>query len=299
LLLLVTLGLFSAVHPAWSQEAIPLQELQIAFLPEYDQPAMLVIYRATLPDGIALPASVTLPIPASVGDPLAVAWRDSGGSLLNARYTRTVDGEWARIAVEAEGSQIQLEYYQPLATQGDRRSFTFHWPGGALIESLRYEVQQPPLATDFEVTPPAQEQRVSSQDQLTYHLGDMGRVEIAQEFTIGIAYDNPTGSLTTSLLMPTSPIVPAEPASRRTPDLTDYLPWAAGGVGLVLVVAGAFLYLRAQRREASTPPRRRHRPDRGEGEGGLDAGTIFCHNCGTRASVTDQFCRQCGTRLRR
>jgi hypothetical protein len=261
---------------------------------------MLVIYRAKLPDGIALPASVTLPIPASVGEPLAVAWRDANGSLLNTRFTRTVEGEWAMIRVEAESPEIQLEFYQSLTMEGDRRSFVFEWPGGLVIEAFGYEIQQPPLASDMEISPAAAEHRVSEQDHLTYYLADLGRVGASQTVRIEIAYRNPTDSLTSELLESASPISPVEPPSRATPDLTAYLPWAAGGMGLILVTAGGFLYLRANRRDARGTARRRRPPLHGEGEpgDGLDAGTVFCHNCGTRASVSDQFCRQCGTRLR-
>jgi len=298
--LLLSAALLFGVQPARSQEPTELKELQIAFRPEYDQAAMLVIYRATLPDGAVLPASVTLPIPESVGDPHAVAWMDADGRLLNARFTRTEEGDWARIRVEAESPEIQLEYYQPLTMEGDRRSFVFQWPGGVLVEALGYEVQQPPLAADFEISPPAAEQRISEQDQLTYYLADLGRAEASRTVRIEITYRRPTDDLTTELLEPSSPISPVEPARSGTPDLTDYLPWMAGGMGLILVVAGVFLYVRVNRREVRVPTRQRHGSRRGEGEAvdGLDTATTFCHNCGTRSSVSDQFCRQCGTRLR-
>jgi hypothetical protein len=52
-----------------AQDKIALSTLQIQIWPEYDKPAVLVIYNLTLSDTTSLPTSVSIPIPIVAGEP--------------------------------------------------------------------------------------------------------------------------------------------------------------------------------------------------------------------------------------
>ncbi len=278
---------------AFAQEAQRVVRLEIALWPEYDRSAVLVIYRAELPPDTSLPATVQLPIPAGVGEPHAVASSGPSGELLNAPFTRRVEGEWATIAIETNSRIVWLEFYQDLTRQDDRRSFTFVWPGGVEVESVAYELQQPFDASNVEAVPSPESQRLG-EDGLLYFQRELGPAEATGELTIQISYSKPTAGLSADFLQPVSPLGRPETTQGDTTDFSQALPLIAGGALAVLVGLGGLYYFRLRPRPA--PARRRRRPAR---KAELDPATTYCHNCGTAADLSDRFCRNCGERLRR
>lgn len=58
---------------AFAQGNLTLSSVEVDLWPEYDQPAVLVIYRVVLPASVVLPADLTLRIPAAAGEP--ARWR--------------------------------------------------------------------------------------------------------------------------------------------------------------------------------------------------------------------------------
>jgi len=267
-----------------------LQRLEIALWPEYDQAAILVIYRFQLEADTPLPALVELPIPSSVGEPNAVAWQDADQALFDAAHTIEAAGDWATVRIEMEQSRSgQLEYYADLQIIDDLRSFRFDWPGGVEIESLAYEVQQPVSAIDLTIGPEPDRQS-SGPFRLTYHLAELGPQAAGVSWSIDLSYRKADSILSVEALQPLG-----EPASATgaANDSSALLPWVLGGLGVVVVAGGVAYYLRS--RPAPAAPRRR----RGASVAPtLEASAIFCHQCGTKAQISDKFCRNCGTRLR-
>jgi len=158
------------------EQAQSLARLEVALWPEYDQPGVLVMYRAQLPAGAKLPVQVPLEIPASVGEPHAVAVRHADGGLFTAGYTRTVHGDWATIAITADVADVQLEYYAPLDTSKPERKLTWTWPGGIPVQDLAIEVQRPMTATSLQLGPGTAQFAVLT-DGLTYGHLDLGAVK--------------------------------------------------------------------------------------------------------------------------
>jgi len=279
---------------SFAQEATAIERLEIAFWPEYDQPAVLVIYRITLPAGTPLPAQVSVSIPAAVGEPLAVAWLNEAGDLLLAQYERQVQGEWATIRLTTESLQAQLEYYAELPVEAQIRRFTFTWPGGQALGALAYEFQEPSGATEVTISPAPTEQRVAGSG-LTLRSADLGPQAANAQVEIRFSYERSTSQLTIQ------PEVPQEEATKgSTPDLRTFLPWVVGGLGVVLLLGGGYWWLRLRNEEHASRARRRSvRKHRRDEQGEVDASPVYCHNCGTLASVSDHFCRRCGIQLRR
>ena len=276
------------------QATAGLQRLEVALWPEYDRTATLVIYRFQLDAETTLPAVVELPIPSSVGEPNAVAWQNADQSLFDAPHTIESDGEWATVWIEMEQSRTgQLEYYADLEIVDDLRSFRFDWPGGIQIEALAYEVQQPVTATDLTIGPEPDRQSPGPFG-LTYHLAELGPQAAGVSWAIELSYRKPDAILSVEALQPLG--VPAAGTSAAG-DSSALVPWVLGGLGLTVVAGGIVYYLRS--RPALPAPRRR----RGAAvertlERTLEVSAVFCHQCGSKAQVSDRFCRNCGTRLR-
>ena len=73
LIVLIFLAVMLPPLSTAAQEKISLSQLEIDLWPEFDQPSMLVIYKATLPSGVSLPVDLTFRIPLAAGSPSAVA----------------------------------------------------------------------------------------------------------------------------------------------------------------------------------------------------------------------------------
>jgi len=290
-----------AAAPAAQQAPVDLQHLEVALWPEFDRPAVLVIYRFELAPTTPLPARLALPIPAGTGELHALAYVDPEGQLLNIedRSFQTQDG-WTTVLFSTLGQQGQLEYYADLVRSGDQRSFQFDWPGGVNLDSFGFEVQQPPTAVDFAVVP-APSNRAAGENGLTHLFGTLQPTGPEWTTRIELSYQKADALLSAdSLQAPEQqPALGqlAPPAGGL--DLQTALPWALGGLGVVLLGAGVFWYLRLSR-PAPARAKQERRPPRQGRKGGaeIEASPIYCHNCGTRAGASDVFCRQCGTKLR-
>jgi hypothetical protein len=280
-----------------AQTSPQIESAEVHLWPEYDRAEVLVIYRILLASDTQLPTTLRLPIPAAVGEPHAVAVAGPGGALLNAPYQRTVAGDLAILAIEASSLQVQLEYYEPLARDGDRRSYVFRWPGGVEARSLAVEVQEPVGATDFQVDPPAAARRMGDLG-LVYQRVEVGPVTAAQAPTVSLAYRKATGTLSAEALGAGSPLDIPATGDRSRLDWLSLAPWLVGAFGLVLVLVAGVWYLRLGRAGGGPPGERRRASRAAPDEGVGGPAPVYCHQCGTPASSSDRFCRHCGTRLR-
>ena len=268
---------------ASAQGPASLASLQVALWPEYDRQAVLVILQAQLPADSPLPTSISLPMPASAGEPHAVANASPDGGLVNARYERSVSGDWAQISIEAESTAIWLEYYDELTTDGRQRSFTYLWPGTIGVETFGYEVQQPLGASALAISPPAPLETTDNQG-LTIWSADLGSLAVGQEQAIEVSYARALDGLTVALLDPSTVSL--------TPPETLPSGWALPAIvaGLGLAGVGAYWFVRRRPAKHRARPRRSPKAVRKN---------RFCHQCGAQAQAADRFCRQCGTELRR
>lgn len=301
---LIILSLLLMALPASAQVGPTIEQLEISLWPEFDRSAVLVIYRFLLAEDTLLPAQVSLPIPAEVGEPHAVAWQDAEGELYDTSYERQVSGNWATITLEVESRFGWLEFYQDLDFDGARRTFSFTWPGGYSANNLSYEVQEPFEASDLNVDPPATSSSPGT-DGLNYHSADLGPLFPTSEFAITFSYSKSDDTLSVDTISDPAPLPTSFEFAPTggTPDLAELVPWILGGVGGLLILVAAFLFVRYQRERArgapSRKPRKRRRSSVEEQPNEIDASLFFCHNCGSKASASDFYCRRCGTQLRR
>ncbi len=276
-----------------AQDTPRAKSLEVALWPEYDRSEMLVIMRMQLADDVSLPTTVELPIPTRVGEPSAVAkWDPESGPNDQVQWELNEDGEWSTLAIDTDRPGVWLEYYDALTLDGSERSYSFQWPGGFAIGSLRFKVQEPQAAESMLVTGAAE---VVVEDGIRYHIVDVGSLNSSESFRVDVSYNNPSGQLTNPAM-----IVRPEETRGSTPDLSAWLPYVIGGFGVLMLALGGILWVRLRREGESGSTRRRHRRTAaGASPSAKDAlEQRFCHYCGTRANAEDNYCRSCGTKLR-
>lgn len=280
-----------------AQSEIRLARMEVALWPEYDEPSMLVLYKAALPAEVTLPVELTFRIPVAAGEPHAVALQQPGGTLMTATYTRQVSGDWALITFTATSPQVWLEYYDPgLNKEGRQRQFEYQWPGDYAVDSFLIEVQQPTGSTDLRVSPVTVTSN-QGQDGLLYHTADVGSFEAGEPFTISVEYQKEGDALSADDLevLPSAPLT-TDDSGRFNP--RTLLPWALGFLGLLLLAGGGWWFWRTSREEAPARERGRRRAPSKTVDSAAPGDGIYCHQCGKRAAAGDRFCRSCGARLR-
>jgi hypothetical protein len=274
---------------------------------------VLVIYRITLPPEATLPVELTMRIPVEAGDPHAVAVRQ-GGSPFSVTYDRQVSGGWALITFTATSPEAQIEYYDPRLTKtGIARGFEFTYPGDYAADALLVQVQQPVGASQMQLSE-GQLTTSTGQDGLTYFATTPRPNAAGQEYRLSLNYQKSSDALSAESLQ-VEPAAPLSSADAGPAGWTALLPWLLGALGLLLVLGGGWWYWQSGREGAANlgelfgrrkggkthTASARHRSSRAADADAPAVSarqTIYCHQCGKRATAGDRFCRACGQRLR-
>ena len=289
---------------ASAQQALSFSQIQVEIWPEYDQPAVLVIYRGQLTMSAGSgPVQVELRIPAGAGEPNAVAFAVDG-QLFNAPYNRVPEGEWALIQFETEVPGFQLEYYdQALSIEAENRHYQFIWPGDAAVQDFSLIVQQPAGAAEFLLNPALPPAQVGG-NGLNYYQGSVGSLAAGQSFALDVHYQKFDDRLTLEQLEGGAPLDSEAVNSSVLPSANLWL----GGLILIGLIGALVYWVTASQRlrRSRVKPRRGQRgvvkPSARRAQAKLvnaDAKPVYCQDCGQRSQAQDQFCRSCGTKLRR
>jgi hypothetical protein len=288
LFLFVLLALLVAPVPAHAQTPITFSSVYIRLWPEYDDPAMLVMYDFELPRDVDLPINFTIALPPEALLH-AIAYYQDG-----LKYVPESDViiNQSEITIRLTQRAIyHLEYYLPLATEGTRRTFTYTWSGQYATEQLLLELI-PPLniynfsAPDFVV--PRGKHTETNQD--IFHTLTLTNLPVGETRQFPIAYDRDTDELVGS-----KPNLPSIPTDSSTGNVTfsTYTPLILGVLGVLLIGGGIVAFILNNQSKPS-PARHRHAPAAEK-----DSKVVYCSECGKRATSADRFCRSCGTSLRR
>jgi hypothetical protein len=280
--------------PAQAQSEVRLSSVSVDIWPEYDQPAVLVIYHISVSPSATPPVSLNLRIPAQA-EVFAVAISDPVNGLLNTPYDRIVQGSWATLTITANSKDVQVEYYEPLVKNGIARHIAYEWAGDYAVDTFAVILQQPVGATNM-VTTPTLQQNAVGQDGFVYFQSASQPLTAGQNYTLTADYQKTTDALSTTGL----PVQPTQPLNASTPGRVTnnaVLPLVLAGVGGALIifgiVGGLYLWKNGTRRSGAS--RKRHAQAQQVNE--TDA--IYCHQCGKRAQPGDVFCRTCGMRLQK
>ena len=286
--LTLTWTLFGAMAAA-PQSGVVFTTLGIDLWPEYDRPGVLVIYRASIAPGVALPAPVTFQIPAAAGSPTAVAERQTNGQLVTLPFERRVEGDTAFIELTASRPVVQMEYYDPaLERDGALHRFTFTWSSDHQVGALSVSAQQPDLAQNLTTTPPATS-RAPGIDGLMYHTISLAAMKAGESVAVQLSYEKVSDQLSTETMLAAEPI-PSAPVAG-----------SGGGTSATQIVVSviAALMVVAMVAAAGVLRSRRRLPRSGGLAPDAAAGTArFCTQCGEEGGPNDRFCARCGASLR-
>jgi hypothetical protein len=307
----VTLALVVALCafalPAQAQsEAIALASLQIELWPEFDKPATLVILAGRLESAVALPAEVTVRLPAASGGPFAVATRSASDELTNAPYTTTLSGGQILVTFQTDLADFHVEYYDPALTiTGQARDYSFSWTTDYAVRDAAIRVQEPVDTTNL-TADPALTPAGPGDYGLNYYISTLGALNAGQTVSLHLSYSKSSSALSSTVA--TSP-TPAQ-VSKGAPliDATS-LGVGAGAAAVVLVLTGgAYWYVQNRRQWQGGKSRNagrntaRHRPRRPGQDVAASSQVLpasFCPQCGQRLQPGDLFCRQCGAPARK
>lgn len=268
--------------PGAAQEKPRFASLQLEIWPEFDRPkAALVILKGELAADVALPAAVSLRLPAS-GEPTALAFATAARSeLFNLEHERTYGDDFITLRFETSHRFLQVEFYDPLATDTPERRFTYVWPGDAAVERLIVRLQEPALARALSVKPDLGA-GTTGPDGLRYRSAELGALAAGTRLPVEIRYTK------------TDPQTSAEILGLKAPASTP--PATAGSSaplpGWVLIVAISAVLLIAAGAAALGWRRRAKAFAARAGDGG------FCTQCGSRLASGDRFCWKCGAPVR-
>jgi hypothetical protein len=291
-LLLAILIVILIPTPIHAQDELHLSLVSVDIWPEYDQPAVLMIYRVTLAPETRLPVSLSLRIPSGM-QINAVAVVDPIKGLINTPYDNSLQGQWSVIKLSTNSLQVQVEYYAPLVKDGITRHVVFEWPGDYVLDTMEVNFLRP-LGAESVTISQAPIGTSPGQDGLTNYRLRAVNLPAGQSFILKIDYQRNTDALSISSLSVQAVTTPG-PDTPGHITMTGVLPLVLAGIGMLLIVAGVIGFVVWQRGAQGAQIVKAHVPRHEENEDEF----IYCHQCGKRAQPGDVFCRTCGTRLKK
>lgn len=289
-LLPLLLVLLTMPIPASAQGNVILDTCTVQLWPEFDQPAMLVIYDFTLAEGTSLPVDITLRIPT---DATLIAVANAPvGNLLNVPYQDPYEESgWQVVAFTIDtDTTYRIEYYAPLTRIDTQREYVYLWPGDYTVGTFNVSVRIP--ADTTEVTTDPQMRSSASEDNTQTSLEwETSNLEAGTQLPIKLTYSRTSDQLSVSNQPLETGTVDKSTQGRIS--LNNYLPYILGGLGVLLIVGGGIYFWQTSREKPTVRKRHRTRDEDHDSE------DVYCHQCGKRAQPSDRFCRTCGTRLRK
>jgi hypothetical protein len=331
---LALLALYSApLYPArlpsaLAQSASQLASLAIDVWPEYDRSAtVLVIYRGQFASGSPIPHQVQIRIPASAGEPFAVASPQPGNEtapvnqwmelIAQKKVTTTLSSDWTVVTFTPLSRLFTIEFYDKISTVTYDRRYTLTWPGDLGADAVTLDLREPFGATNFQSTP-VLPPGVTDEEGLVAHRLEVGAIETGRSFVFSMSYHREDKRTSVEALQLATPVPTPNPAP--LPVAKGTTPWwiliAALGVGLLLIIGGIIWYVRSQQAQAFRPyqppalrrgrrsvrtsraHRSRPRPAAALTLEATETATSFCTQCGKSLQPDDTFCSRCGTRVK-
>lgn len=251
-----------------------LESLQVEIWPEYDRPAVLVILKGEIAADVALPADLSLRIPASTGGPAAVAYAAAkAGPLLNLPYERSAADRFVKLRFTVPERYFHVEFYDPLATGAPERSYTYLWPGDLELGALRVVVQEPAAARGISIQPDLGPWSTGT-DGLRYGAADLGPAPKGTSRSVEIRYAK-SDPRTSAEIVKSGALPASAPAVTSSEAQGAFRLFLASAAFALLVVGASLVYFLWWRRRAR-------------------ASENFCGKCGNALAAGDRFCPKCG-----
>jgi hypothetical protein len=296
LLLFLLVGTLIFPSMASAQGGTKLESIHIELWAEYDQPSMLIIHEFTVDESTPLPVGIKVRFPKD-GNLTAVAYMEND-QLVNTDFSGPAEqGNWKTVTITVQSyAPYRIEYYEPLARNGNHRSFTFRWFGDYEVDEFTVTTQIPVDSTNVVAEPDFTSTATSSNGLSLVGLVTSSSLKMGQSNEFKIQYERESDTVTkptnTANIQPSQPI---GPNTEGRVSITN-LPWIIGGFGLALIGTALYFYWRSTQTTEQRSRRRRHSGQRVDEEAADEQ--AYCHECGARAHAGDRFCRTCGSKLR-
>jgi zinc-ribbon domain len=263
-----------------------LETLQVSFWPDFDRPSVLVLMDGQLPEGAALPAEVSIPLPSEAQLNAVATIVDAG--MLTIEYQEA----GGNVTFLTPQRQFRVEYYAPYEQDGRSRSFDFNWLSDSSVAEFAVQIQQPANASSLTSDPEPSEVSTNQVDGLVYHNLAPRSVAAGTPYNLAFSYVANSDGLTVAV-DPAASLPDAGAQTAASVEGNNDWMLVAGALGLiVLAVAGTWFVATRRGDRKSTRPRKP------SPQGRKSQAQVFCHACGKQAEQGDQFCRQCGTKLK-
>ena len=281
-----------------------IASFDLSLWPEYDRPALLVIYRGQFSAGTPLPLPVEFRIPAAAGTPFAVAWLDEQNQPIQQEYTTSSDGDWIVVAFELQSRGFQLEYYLPIpGAEGENpppgpRSIAYTFTADYPTAILNVDILEPAGAQDFFVDPAAD--RMSTEGGLRVHLSQAGPLAQNKTASWTISYEMTAAAPQAAGSEAAGAAAPSQPAATTRSPTAGLLTAAVAALAMVAAGAGGYWLGRANSRAeepAGKPAGKRRRAAARRAAGAAEA--PYCYRCGAQLRAGADFCQQCGAAVRK
>lgn len=265
------------------QEKPRFASVELEIWPEFDRrDAVLVIVRGELAADSALPASVSLRIPAS-STATAVAFSTAPrAELFNLEHERRHADDFTTLQFRTTHRFIQVEFYDRLVTDTSARRFTYIWPGDLAVDRLTVRVQEPAVARDLLMKPDLGI-GVTGTDGLLYRAAELGALQAGKRLPIEIRYTK-TDPRTSAEILGLKGADSKPPATTGSgAGFPGWLLIVIVSATLLIGVGAASLWWRRRAKATAARP----------GNAG------FCHQCRSRLAADDRFCSKCGAPVRK
>jgi hypothetical protein len=299
---------------------VTFEDIVVELWPEYDRPAVLVIYRATLSNETTLPATVSFRLPGYVDNLHAIAVERNGGlfNLSPENIQESREGDDLVLTLTTESPNLHLEYYdtQILTVDDQNRQIDYAFQVAHPLETARFQIQVPLQSQDFSLTPAPTD---SFTDSNGFNYQIVETAGLAEEDVVSIKAEYTRSTSQPSLeLLPTPVPQPASDIQVVTDEgpqgINLQLGYILIGAGVLLLLAtGGYWWWSTQRAPAEAPlpvsrgpaPRSTSRTKRGNDRksrrqqavaGQQKAG--YCYQCGTALRPDANFCHVCGAERR-
>lgn len=267
-----------------AEEKPRFTSLQVEIWPEFDKrEEVLIILKGELAADLALPATVSLRIPASSGT-TAVAFATAPNSqLFNLEHERSYSEAFITLRFKISHRFVHVEFYDRLALDVPARRFTYRyvWPGDLAVNNLTVLFQEPAAASDI-VVKPELDAMVKGPNGLLYRNAELGTFAAGKRVPVEIGYTKTDPRTSSEILgLSTAGLTPA-PASGSNTELPSWLLTLVISAVLLIGAGTVLLWWRLRKKASGASPR--------------SAG--FCPRCGNRHDPDDHFCSKCGAAVR-
>jgi hypothetical protein len=281
------------LHAADAQDSIRIKSVSVEIWPEFDRPAVLVIYHILLADETPLPTQVDIQVPARA-EITAVAQDVPWVGLILTDYSQKGTDEFITLSISTTTNSIQMEYYDVLEKDGALREILFTWPGNGSVDSFRVIFQNPVGAVNVTLVPEPVSSQLA-QYNLIYYFTETFSLKAGEEFSVKVTYEKGDNELSITSL-PVESFLPLGETHGQV-YWNSILPWILGSLGVILFVVGLLVLFGFRGFSRKGKLVRLHQYPSRISVNKYKETSVHCKECGQQAETDDKFCRSCGTRL--